>query len=219
MFAGWSGQFADSRFASESIARMRSATLAIAVLAVPAAHGFAVGAATRAPRGVRHSSSVSMGLFDELKKAFDNVDYSQSPATYEQTNARASHVLVKTEAECASIKEQIAAGDLAFEEAAMKYSTCNSASRGGKLGKFVPGTMVPEFDEVVFSVKDTGMLNPKNGAMLYEPKYATGEVHGPVKTDFGYHLIKVETRTIAEFDFRAKEGKLPKKGDDGRGIL
>ena len=40
-----------------------------------------------------------MGLFDGLKKAFDNVDYSDSPATYEQTNARASHILVADEAQ------------------------------------------------------------------------------------------------------------------------
>ena len=45
----------------------------------------------------------------------------------------------------------------------------------------------------------------KNEAVLYEPKYAVGEVLGPVQTKFGWHLIKIETRYIADFDFRLKE--------------
>ena len=144
------------------------------------------------------------GLFDSFKKAFENQDYSQSPATYEQTNARASHILVSTEEDAAKIKADIDAG-LDFSEAALKYSSCSSASRGGKLGKFVPGTMAPEFEEVVFSLYDMGMINPKNEAAVFEPKYALNEVHGPVKTKFGWHLIRVETRYIADYDFRLKE--------------
>lgn len=58
------------------------------------------------------------------------------------------------------IKEQLDAGELTFDEAAMKFSTCSSSSRGGKLGKFSPGVMPPEFDEVVFSLVDTGEINP-----------------------------------------------------------
>ena len=132
-------------------------------------------------------------------------DYSSSPATYEQTNARASHVLVDDEALANDIKGQIAAGTLDFSEAAMQYSTCDSKSRGGKLGKFVPGSMVKEFDDAVFGQYDTGEINPRNDAALYKPNYEVGEVIGPVKSKFGYHLIKIETRTIAEFDFRLKE--------------
>jgi len=45
----------------------------------------------------------------------------------------------------------------------------------------------------------------KNEAVLYEPKYAVGEVLGPVQTKFGWHLIKIETRYIADFDYRLKE--------------
>ena len=119
-------------------------------------------------------------------------------------------------------------------QAASKYSTCASAARGGKLGKFVPGAMAPEFDEVIFGLYDTGKLNPRNESPLYEPKYEVGEVHGPVKTKFGYHLIKIETRyvraphlqpkcaharpraevrnlraeQIAEYDFRLKEDRV-----------
>lgn len=51
---------------------------------------------------------------------------------------------------------------------------------------------------------------PGNGAFIFEPKYAIDEVHGPVKTKLGYHLIKIEKRVVAAFDFRAKEGQLPK---------
>ena len=146
-----------------------------------------------------------MGLFDALKGAFENKDYSESPATYEQTNARASHILVPDEAQANDIKEKIAAGTLDFASAASQFSTCNSASRGGKLGKFNPGQMVAEFDDVVFGLYDTGEINPKNDAALFQPKYEVGPVHGPVKTKFGYHLIKIETRYIADFDFRLKE--------------
>ena len=74
------------------------------------------------------------------------------------------------------------------------------ARQGGKLGKFVPGTMVKEFDDVVFGVKDTGAE--------FVPKHEINEVVGPIQTQFGYHLIKIETRNMADFDFRAQEGKL-----------
>ena len=73
--------------------------------------------------------------------------------------------------------------------------------------------MCSEFDEVVFGLVDTGRLNPKNEAYLYEPKYTVGDVHGPVQTKFGYHLILIETRNIAEFDFRQKE-----KADGNTGL-
>ena len=145
-----------------------------------------------------------MGLGDMFKKAFNNQDYSTSPATYEQTNARALHVLVASEEQAQSIKAELDAG-LDFMEAAMKYSTCDSAARGGDLGKFTPGQMVTEFDDVVFGLKDTGKINMKNDAYIYEPKCALNEVHGPVQTKFGFHLIKITKRNIADFDFRLKE--------------
>ena len=91
--------------------------------------------------GSRARVSVGMGLGDMFKNAFSNKDYSTSPAMYEQTSARALHILVEDEAQAQSIKEEIAGG-LDFMEAAMKYSTCNSAARGGDLGKFTPGKMV-----------------------------------------------------------------------------
>lgn len=89
--------------------------------------------------------------------------------------ATARHILVKTEAECLTLKTKIEAG-ADFAEIAAKHSDCPSGREGGNLGSFSPGMMVKEFDEVVF-------------------KEPVGQVHGPVKTDFGYHLIEITSRT------------------------
>jgi len=89
--------------------------------------------------------------------------------------ASARHILVATEEACEKLKQDIQAG-ADFAETARKHSTCPSARRGGELGEFGPGQMVKEFDTVVFS-------GP------------VGEVQGPVKTQFGYHLVEVTKRT------------------------
>ncbi len=91
------------------------------------------------------------------------------------TSATARHLLVDSEEKCNEIKAQIEAG-ADFAEMAQKYSSCPSGKNGGDLGSFGPGMMVPEFDAVVFSA-------PLN------------EVQGPVKTQFGYHLLEVTSRT------------------------
>ena len=88
--------------------------------------------------------------------------------------ARARHILVETEEECQDLKNQIEAG-ADFAEIAAQYSLCPSGQQGGDLGEFSPGQMVKEFDTVVFS----------------DP---VGVVHGPVKTQFGYHLIEITSR-------------------------
>ncbi len=88
--------------------------------------------------------------------------------------AAASHILVKTEEECSNIKKQIEEGS-DFTQMAKEHSQCPSGKQGGDLGEFSPGQMVKEFDEVVFSEE-------------------VGKVHGPVKTQFGYHLIKITSR-------------------------
>ncbi len=88
--------------------------------------------------------------------------------------ASARHILVDSEQACEDLKKEIEAG-AEFSAVATEHSTCPSSSRGGELGEFSPGQMVPEFDEVVFSA-------------------AVGEVHGPVKTQFGYHLIEITSR-------------------------
>ena len=88
--------------------------------------------------------------------------------------ATARHILVATETECEALKSQIEGG-IDFGELAQKHSQCPSGRSGGDLGEFGPGMMVKEFDEVVFSA-------PVN------------EVQGPVKTQFGYHLLEVTSR-------------------------
>ena len=89
--------------------------------------------------------------------------------------ASARHILVETEKECLDLKEQIENG-ADFGDMAQKHSKCPSGRQGGELGEFSPGQMVPEFDKVVFNEE-------------------VGKVHGPVKTDFGYHLVEVTSRS------------------------
>ncbi len=91
------------------------------------------------------------------------------------STASARHILVETESQCEQLKQQIADGG-DFAELAKQHSKCPSGKSGGALGEFGPGRMVKEFDEVVFSAN----LN---------------EVQGPVKTQFGYHLLEVTART------------------------
>ena len=88
--------------------------------------------------------------------------------------ATARHILVDSEEQCETLKQQIEGGS-DFAEVAKEHSTCPSGRKGGDLGEFGPGQMVEEFDEVVFS----GELNT---------------VHGPVKTQFGYHLLEITSR-------------------------
>ena len=90
------------------------------------------------------------------------------------TTASARHILVDTEEECLDLKERIDAGEN-FTEIAQAHSNCPSKAQGGDLGQFGPGMMVKEFDEVVFSA-DIATLQ------------------GPIKTQFGYHLLEVTSR-------------------------
>lgn len=96
------------------------------------------------------------------------------------TKATASHILIKGGAEAENkledLKVEIGNDPVKFAEAAAQYSACPSGRQGGNLGEFGPGAMVKEFDTVVFN-DDVGV------------------VHGPVKTQFGYHLIYINDRT------------------------
>jgi len=89
--------------------------------------------------------------------------------------ASARHILVPSEADCSTLKQLIEDGE-DFAEIAKTHSKCPSGKQGGALGEFSPGQMVREFDEVVFSGE-------------------VGKVLGPVKTQFGYHLIEITSRT------------------------
>ena len=88
--------------------------------------------------------------------------------------AQARHILVDSSEACQNLKNEIEAG-ADFAELARQHSSCPSGAKGGDLGEFMPGQMVREFDEVVF-------------------KEEVGKVHGPVKTQFGYHLIEITQR-------------------------
>ena len=101
----------------------------------------------------------------------------------------ASHILVDSEDRCNEIKseieeeskkvlEEIESGVKTFEDAAKEYSTCPSGKSGGSLGTFGKGQMVKEFEDASFN----GELN---------------KILGPVKTKFGYHLIRVDEREDA----------------------
>lgn len=88
--------------------------------------------------------------------------------------ARASHILVATETECEDLKNKITGG-ASFADLAQEHSQCPSGKSGGDLGEFGPGQMVKEFDDVVFSGD-------------------VGQVHGPIKTQYGFHLIHIVSR-------------------------
>ena len=90
----------------------------------------------------------------------------------------AKHILVDSEEKCTSVLESITSGEKAFEDAAKEASTCPSGARGGDLGEFGKGLMVNEFEEAAFAAE-------------------IGHIVGPVKTQFGYHLIKVEDKKEA----------------------
>ena len=91
------------------------------------------------------------------------------------TTASARHILVASEETCADLKKKIEEGS-AFADVAKEHSTCPSGKKGGDLGEFHPGQMVPEFDSVVF-------------------KKEVGVVHGPIKTQFGFHLVEITKRS------------------------
>lgn len=106
---------------------------------------------------------------EELKKYYeDNKERFRTPKTI-----LTKHILVEDKKEANKIKEEIEKGEISFEDAARKYSTCPSKENGGDLGEVREGQMVPEFEKALFS------QNPD-------------VISAPVKTQFGYHLIKID---------------------------
>ena len=89
--------------------------------------------------------------------------------------ASARHILVADEETCLKLKTDIEGGT-DFADVAKEHSTCPSGRSGGDLGEFGPGQMVKEFDTVVFNE-------------------ALNTVHGPVQTQFGYHLLEITSRS------------------------
>ena len=91
------------------------------------------------------------------------------------SRAKARHILVATSEQCEQLKTEIEGGT-DFADIAKQHSQCPSGQQGGELGEFGPGQMVKAFDDVVFSAE-------------------VGKVHGPVQTEFGYHLIEITSRS------------------------
>lgn len=82
---------------------------------------------------------------------------------------RAKHILLEDQEDAEEIRQMIVDG-LSFEDAAKEYSECDSREKGGNLGKFASGTMVPEFERALYHLK-------------------LGELSQPIETQFGFHLI------------------------------
>ena len=117
-------------------------------------------------------SSVKVTGEDVKKYYEDNLDKFQQGAT-----VNADHILVDTEDKALEILAKIEGGEMTFGDAAKQFSSCPSGQRGGNLGDFGRGQMVPEFDTAVFELE-------------------VGEItKTPVKTQFGYHLIKLNSKS------------------------
>ena len=99
--------------------------------------------------------------------------YEKNKAKFKkQEQVNASHILVDTESKCNEIEQELKNDKLNFAEAAKKYSKCPSKEKDGNLGFFVRGKMVPAFENAAFNME-------------------IDEISNPVKTQFGYHLIKI----------------------------
>lgn len=110
----------------------------------------------------------------EIKAFFD-----ENPAQFMgQETVSASHILVAEEEQANELMAKIQSGEVAFEDCAKECSSCPSGQSGGSLGEFGHGQMVPEFDEACFSME-------------------VGELRGPVKTQFGYHIIRLDGKKEA----------------------
>ncbi|MDD2980037.1 MAG: peptidylprolyl isomerase [Hespellia sp.] len=111
---------------------------------------------------------------EEAKAYFEaNKDNFNKPET-----VSAKHILMESEEEIKDVHTKIEAGEISFEDAAKEYSTCPSKEQGGNLGEFQRGQMVPEFETAAFASE-------------------IGKITEPIKTQFGYHLIKVEGKNEA----------------------
>lgn len=110
----------------------------------------------------------------DLKKFYEE----NKEAFVKPESADASHILVEEEDKAREIYEKIQKGE-DFEELAKEFSTCPSKEKGGNLGTFTKGQMVKEFEDAVFENE-------------------VGTITEPVKTQFGYHIIKINQKNDAE---------------------
>lgn len=123
-------------------------------------------AAEKATGGVRITAKEVEDYYNENQEQFMKGE-----------TVNASHILVESEETAYEILASINSGAISFEDAAREYSSCPSKENGGSLGDFERGQMVPEFDKAVFEMQ-------------------VGEITStPVKTQFGYHLIKLNSKS------------------------
>ena len=118
--------------------------------------------------GVRVTDDEAKAYFEEHSEQFMGPE-----------SVSASHILVDSEDKASELMAKINAGEISFEDAARENSSCPSGAQGGSLGEFGRGQMVPEFDSACFEME-------------------VGELRGPVQTQFGYHLIRLDGKKAAE---------------------
>lgn len=120
----------------------------------------------------------------EMKDYYDNI----------KPEIKASHILVADEKTAKEVEAKLKDKSATFEELAKKYSKDTaSAEKGGDLGWFGPGKMVPEFEEAAYKLK-------------------VGEISAPVKSQFGYHIIKLtDKKEVKSFDEMKDEVELDVK--------
>lgn len=121
------------------------------------------------------SSADAREVTDKSAKLQGLIDLKKEDKMSEATQVAAKHILVSTEAEAKELLTKIRNGENSFEDAAKAYSKCPSGANGGDLGFFGKGMMVKEFEDAAF------LLNVE-------------EISEPVKTQFGWHLIKVYSK-------------------------
>ncbi|MCE7999328.1 MAG: peptidylprolyl isomerase [Rhodobiaceae bacterium] len=129
----------------------------------------------KALRDVYWMQLITSRISDEAAKEFYDA---QVGSVEPQEELKARHILVATEEEAQSVIDALEAGG-DFEELAKEHSTGPSGADGGDLGYFTAGTMVAEFNDAAFALQ-------------------AGEISSPVKTKFGWHVIKVEDRRVQE---------------------
>ena len=113
-------------------------------------------------KGIEVTSGEVKAFYEDNKEMFKKSE-----------TVKAKHILVDEEEKANELMAALNAGEIDFEEAAKANSNCPSAAQGGDLGEFGKGQMVPAFEEAAFAAE-------------------VGKVAGPVKTDFGYHIILVD---------------------------